>query len=266
MELYARKKGNASRHLIVLHGLYGSGDNWLSIASALSSEYTVHLPDQRNHGKSAHHYDHSYRAMTDDLLEYANKEHIESFSLAGHSMGGKTAMFFASRFPERLEKLIVLDISPRSYHQLSDVSEHSLFHLNLMSFLINSGIEQATNLLEAEAILSRGIESRRLVQFMLKNVEKQHGKLQWRINLEALMNNLPEIGSGLNPDDFIDHKINVPTLFLRGTKSDYLPHSDEKLIRFIFGNVSVRDIAEAGHWMHAEQPELVVKEMLEFLK
>ncbi|NLA25440.1 MAG: alpha/beta fold hydrolase [Bacteroidales bacterium] len=266
MELFVRKRGDANKHLIILHGLYGSGDNWLSIANKFSDEYTVHLPDLRNHGKSPHHNVHTYQAMSDDIFDYVEKLNIKSFSLAGHSMGGKVAMFFAKKHPAMLEKLIILDISPRTYHQLNEASNHSLFHLNMMSFLLNSGVEKAQTLSEAENILMSGLNNLRLSQFMLKNLERTEFGMKWRINLNDLIKSLPEISEGLNPDDFIDRKILVPSLFLRGSKSDYLPEEDNKLVKFIFPNSKIITINNAGHWLHAEQPKEVFKEMKAFLE
>lgn len=265
MKLFSRIVGNRSDHLIVLHGLYGSGDNWLSIARKLSNTFTVHLPDMRNHGKSPHHYSHTYHDMVNDVIEYANTQQLETFYLAGHSMGGKTAMFLAALHPDRVKKLIVLDISPRNYHYLNDASQHTLFHMNLISFLINSGLESAKSLSEADAILAQGIEDQRLRRFMLKNVFKSGNTLRWRLNLDALLNNLNNILSGLNPDDFIDKKISLPTLFLRGTLSDYLPENDRKLIDFIFDNAAIVDIEGAGHWLHAENPNAVIRNIALFL-
>ena len=264
MELFVRKYGNAPQHLIILHGMYGSGDNWTSIARNLSDGFTVHLPDLRNHGRSPHSPDHTYELLAEDIYEFVTGQRIERFYLAGHSMGGKTAMFFARQHPEMLIKMAAIDISPRTYHQLNQLSEQTIFHLNLISYLIRCNVEKAHNYAEAASILSEGVPSQRMVQSLLKNLEKTGDGMMWRINIEALKDNIYAMGDGLDPDDFIDRKIAVPTLFLRGLKSNYLPVEDEKLIHFIFSNARIVNVPEASHWMHTEQPEAIVTELRHF--
>jgi len=244
--------------------MYGSGDNWTCIAKNLSEGFTVHLPDLRNHGRSPHSPDHTYELLAEDVYDYATAQRIDRFYLAGHSMGGKTAMFLAWRHPEMLIKMAAIDISPRTYHQLNQLSEQTIFHLNLISYLIRCKVEKAHSYAEAASILSEGVPSQRMVQSLLKNLEKTVEGMKWRINIQALKDNIYAMGNGLDPDDFIDKKIAIPTLFLRGMKSNYLPFDDEKLIHFIFSNARIVNVPEASHWMHTEQPEAIVAELSHF--
>ena len=111
MKLFYRKFGDGPP-LIILHGLYGSSDNWVSIAKKLGDSFTVYLPDQRNHGQSPHSDIHDYDSMRDDLFELVTELRLKKFFLAGHSMGGKTAMAFAVKWPEMINGLLIADISP----------------------------------------------------------------------------------------------------------------------------------------------------------
>lgn len=266
MKLHLRKTGSGLKTLIIIHGLYGSGDNWHSIAKNLNSDFTVYMPDLRNHGKSKHSIRHDYKAMVEDILELIEEIGSESVYLVGHSMGGKVAMFLTAKYPELVEKLIVVDIPPQSGTQLLDESPHALFHLNLINALLSVDFTNVETLADAEILLEQRLDDKRLVGFLLKNLITIDSKYQWRINLKSLMQNLPEIMEGLNIDDFIDNKIDTPVLFLKGTKSDYIKPEDKKVIDFIFSNNSIVDILDAGHWMHSEQPEKVIKNINEFIK
>src|SRR6056297_2160607 len=115
MKLFHRKYGETGTPLIILHGLYGASDNWISIARELAENFEVYIPDQRNHGDSPHDDRHDYECMRDDLKQFMDEQQIDKAILLGHSMGGKTAMYFATAYPDRVESLVVLDIAPVSY-------------------------------------------------------------------------------------------------------------------------------------------------------
>jgi esterase len=257
MKLYFNTIGSGEKTILILHGMYGSGDNWLSIANKFADNYSILLPDMRNHGKSPHSSIHNYRAMAEDILELIHDNKIAKTNIIGHSMGGKTAMFFTAKYPEFVEKLVVVDISPKQTVKLIEESPNALFHLNLINTLLEVDFSKAGTLREAQNILADKISDKRLIGFLLKNTVKKNGKFNWQMNLKALRQNLPEIMEGLNIDDFIDKKIENPTLFLKGSSSDYITNSDFKFIDFIFSNNKILTISEAGHWMHSEQPEAV---------
>lgn len=258
MKLHFNKIGSGDKTILILHGMYGSGDNWLSIAKSFADKYSVFLPDMRNHGKSPHSIIHNYHAMTEDVLELINDNDIAQTHIIGHSMGGKTAMFFTAKYPELVDKLIVVDISPKQAVKLIEESQNALFHLNLINTLLEIDLSKASTLREAQSILLDKITDKRLVGFLLKNTVKQNGRFNWQMNLKSLRQNLPEIMEGLNIDDFIDKKIETPTLFLKGSNSDYITSADYKTIDFIFSNSRIVEIPEAGHWMHSEQPDAVL--------
>ncbi|MFO7879387.1 MAG: alpha/beta fold hydrolase [Bacteroidota bacterium] len=265
MKLFYREYGEGNP-LIILHGLYGSSDNWMSIAKTLSSDFRVIVPDLRNHGQSPHHEDHSYPSMTKDLLELFKSCGIDKAHILGHSMGGKLAMFFAAEYPDMVDKMIVADMSPRSYKNLSEPSGHVNFHLNLMDKLLQTDISSQDNFADVDETLSKYIADERLRGFFLKNIKKTDEGLEWKLNLKSLRDNLPEIMEGLYADDFATNKIRIPVLFLRAEKSDYISLDDFSFIRFIFPQSEIISIPDAGHWLHAEQPKLFIKNVRYFLQ
>ena len=130
MELFYRKEGNGPP-LVIVHGLYGSSDNWINIGKRLAEKHTVYMLDQRNHGRSPFADSHTYNDLRDDLTEFFEQHKIEKATLLGHSMGGKVAIWFAADFPEKVEKLVIADITPKNYLLLNDDSQFYL-HQNIL--------------------------------------------------------------------------------------------------------------------------------------
>lgn len=261
MELFFRKYGRGEP-LIIIHGLYGSSDNWISIGRKLAEQYEVYIIDQRNHGKSPHSPDHSYLDLKEDLKEFMDGNGIEKAILLGHSMGGKTAMFFASSYPERVSQLIVADISPRSYQ--STKSNQLLSHSTIIKAMYNIDFYGIKYRQEIDDILAKSIPEQRIRQFLLKNIKRQKsGEFEWTLNIKTIKNELFNIIDGL-PDDHPEIK-GFPVLFIKGDKSDYIGKTDQKVISKIFPFAKLEVVPEAGHWLHAEQPELFLKTVLNFL-
>lgn len=244
--------GSSDRNLVILHGLYGSSDSWMRIAKDLSDFFTVHMPDQRNHGESFWSDKHNYSAMSEDLYLYLKSENIKSVDIIGHSMGGKVAMEFAVKYPQMINKMVIADISPRSHKALLDYDKTSNFHLNLLSLMKSINLEEFSEYRELSKLLLPYGETVKNV--IIKNIAKVDGKFSWKINVNSLLNNLPEIMEGLDPDDFIDNKVKVETLFLQAENSNYITSSDKKLIDFIFSDYSIQVIPDAGHWLHYDNP------------
>lgn len=263
MILNSEKIGNGEKQLVILHGLYGSRESWLRVANILSSDFTIYLLDQRNHGESFHNPSHTYNDLAEDLKNWADFNNLQQFYLIGHSMGGKTAMYFADKYPQMLKKIVIADISPSAYTALLNNVESTNFHINLISLMNLMPIEDFSSYREASTYLKEYDEN--VKNIILKNLKKIDKKLVWKLNIKAISNNFPEIMSGLNPDDYIDKKIDVPTLFLKAGNSEYITKNDEKLIRFIFSNVELKVIEDAGHWLHFEQPYRVATSIKEFL-
>jgi len=273
MNLFYRKYGEG-HPLVILHGLYGCSDNWVSVGRALSQHFEVYLLDQRNHGQSPHNDEHLYSAMCDDLLEFFDAQSLKTAILLGHSMGGKVAMNFAVKYPERVSSLIVADIAPKSYN-LPNTIAHLDFHRNIISTLLNLNLHKMHNRDEIDTELSKTLQSAQVRQFLLKNVrrtknaEKGNDIFEWTLNIKALSENLPALMEGLNSNGFspafTSGDYRFPVLFIRGEKSDYISNEDIPLIHKIFPAAEVVALPNAGHWLHAEQPELFVKTVQYFL-
>ena len=268
MELFFRKYGEAGPPLIIVHGLYGSGDNWVSIARELADHFEVYVVDQRNHGQSPHSEIHNYPALREDLREFMDGQGIGKAVLIGHSMGGKTIMSFASEWPERVQTLISVDIAPKSYRSLALASRSAANHSNMIDAMLAVDIAGAESREEIDQALRPSIGSERIRGFLLKNVRRDpEGNFSWRINLQALNDNLEAIFEGMDMDAIKARGgiTGFPVLFISGANSDYIRAQDHHLIHTIFPVAEVVTIPGAGHWVHAEQPALLVKTIKYFL-
>lgn len=268
MELNYRKLGEGTP-LIIIHGLYGASDNWASVGKVLAEKFQVWMIDQRNHGRSPHAPEHSYELMRDDLLEFMDHHQIQKAIILGHSMGGKTAMFFAAKYPERVKHLVVVDIAPKSYLLDKSAEQGTIDHKNIVAAMGAIDFEYMQTRKQIDELLSHNLKDIRVRQFLMKNLRRNtEGEFEWCINIEALDNNLEKILEGLNPEDFKQGNAvtGFPVLFLRGGNSNYIQAEDINLITLIFPNAELVTVPNAGHWVHAEQPELLIKNVLYFVE
>ena len=228
---------------IFLHGFLGMSDNWKTLGTKFGEVgYEVHLIDQRNHGRSFHSNEFNYDVMVEDLKEYCDEHLINDFVLLGHSMGGKTAMLFAVENPELVSKLIIADISPRYY---------PTHHEDILKGLSSLDFQKIKSRGAADEELSPYVPDFGTRQFLLKNLYwKEKGELGLRINLEALKDQVNEVGEPLP----MHSKFEKDTLFLRGDRSEYISMQDESLIHAHFPKSKIMTISKAGHWLHAENP------------
>jgi esterase len=266
MELFFRKSGKGDP-LIILHGLYGSSDNWYSIARELSANHTVYLIDQRNHGHSPHHADHNYDVMREDLHGFMQKHNLERAIIMGHSMGGKTALAFGIKYPEMIVKMIVVDISPLQYSSRSDSTE-SVTHERIIRSLLSVHPEQLSSRDEADRILLKTIAPPAIRQFLLKNLKRSaDGSFYWAMNIQALADNLPAIFAGVIPGENSGEQViqDFPLLFIKGEYSGYIRRRDEEAIRHTFPRAQLITIAGSGHWVHAEQPVAFLEAIRSFI-
>ncbi|NOY36965.1 MAG: alpha/beta fold hydrolase [Chlorobi bacterium] len=267
MKLYYRETGEGPA-LIIIHGLYGSSDNWMSIARKLSPYFHVYLIDQRNHGHSPHSDVHDYPSMCEDLAGFISEKNIVRPVILGHSMGGKTAMFYATCHPEEVSALVVVDISPRTYVIREDSGERFSGHRKIMEAILHLDTGKLTSRQEALKALEKDIPSERVRQFLLKNLYRdKDNRFRWRLNISALYHHLSDILKGLEQDPLVAGKsfTGFPVLFIRGSHSTYIQDEDIKLISNIFPYAETVTIPDAGHWVHAEQPERFLKAVLSFL-
>ncbi len=235
--------------LIILHGLFGSSDNWQTHGKKLAEYFEVYLVDQRNHGKSDWSDDFNYDLMAQDLHEFIEANELEDSILIGHSMGGKTIMRYAQEYPGSIDKMIVVDMGVKSY---------PIHHDEIIEGLKSINLDEISSRSEAREQLSNYIEQKSIRQFLLKNlywIEK--GKLGWRINLPVLEKRLPEITEALPEKESL-----VDVLFIAGGQSNYVLSSDYDGIRNYFPLADFYVIQSAGHWIHAEAPEEFIEEVL----
>ncbi|WP_456439555.1 alpha/beta fold hydrolase [Psychroserpens sp.] len=253
MKLHSKIIGEG-QPFVILHGFLGMSDNWKTLGAKFSKAgFQLHLVDQRNHGRSFHDNEFDYEVLAEDLKQYCEEHQLADVILLGHSMGGKTAMLFATLYPELVSKLLVADISPRFYPIHHDAILNGLSALDF-SELKSRG--------EADKVLSHYVSEYGTRLFLLKNlywIEK--GQLALRINLEALKENVSEVGEALP----IHSKFEKPTLFLRGDKSEYVMPNDEVLIKQHFPLAEIEIISNAGHWLHAENPVDFYEAVINFI-
>lgn len=254
MKLYYRKYGEG-QPLIILHGLFGQSDNWNSLAKQFGEQgFAVYVADQRNHGLSPHSDEWTYKAMSDDLGELISDLNLKNVILLGHSMGGKTVMEYTLQHPQNVDKLIVADMAPRYYPQHH---QDVLAALNAVDFNI------VKTRREAEEILSKHISDYGTKQFLLKNIYwKEDGMLDWRFNLPVITANIEAVGAAITSDESCD----VPALFIRGERSDYVTEKDLDDIQQLFPRCMLETIEGAGHWVHAEKPLQFFEMVMRFIK
>lgn len=253
VDLHHRRLGpEGATPIVILHGLFGASDNLGTIARELAEPtgqgvpaYDVVVADLRDHGRSPHTDAATYPLMAADVHALVAKLGLKDIVLVGHSMGGKTAMLFAQRWPELLKHLVVIDISPR---------EHTNNQGHIVHALRTADLSPGRTRKEVEAHITQHVKEPGVVQFLLKNLYwKSEGELAWRMNVEGLERDLDAILASIGPET-----VRVPTLFIRGGQSDYIQREDLPAIKEQFPNSRVETIAYAGHWVHAQAPDEVV--------
>ncbi len=252
MELFYREVGEGAP-MVILHGLFGSSDNWFTQAKMFGEKYHVYLLDQRNHGQSPHTDAHDYKLLAEDLKNFLEGKSIADPIIIGHSMGGKTAMNLAVAHPGLVKRLVVVDIAPKDY---------PVRHDSIIDGLKAMDLVQINSRKEADEALAGYIDSFEVRQFLLKNLQrKKEGGFEWKINLKALDANLEKISEGLQYPGGFDK----PTLFIRGERSNYILKEDYDPIHKIFTSATIVSL-ETNHWVQAEKPQEFVDTVLEFLK
>lgn len=241
--------------MVILHGLFGSLDNWFSLAKAFADKHHVYLVDQRNHGQSPHAYSHTYEEMAEDLFEFFQQHRLQDAVLIGHSMGGKTAMNFAGKHSNRLDKLVIVDMGVKTFPVHHDLIIRAMQALELHTISSRSEAEE-----ELHFLLD---EEESTIQFLLKNIyrhkqEDGSSNYAWRFNLDVLADDIEEMGLPILEGS------DVETLFLYGTQSKYILEEDKPEILSLFPNTTFKSL-NTGHWVHAQDPEGFVASVKEFI-
>lgn len=250
MKLAFKKMGEGPA-MIILHGLFGSADNWQTLGRKFADDFEVFLVDQRNHGHSPHSNVFSYEVMAQDLKSFCVDEGIERAILIGHSMGGKTAMRFAQLYPEKIEKLIVVDMGVKSYEP---------HHQDIIEAFRALDLAELERRSDAEKQMKARIPEFGVRQFILKNLyRKSKTEFAWRVNFEVLDAKMDEILASLP-----EKPVSLPTLFIRGEKSNYIKPGDYPEIRKIFTEAKFEQLPTA-HWVHAEDPDGFYEKVMNFV-
>ena len=247
MKLFYRKYGNSGNQpMIILHGLFGISDNWSTYARRIALEgFEVFAVDQRNHGQSPQSDKFNYLALTDDISDFIDEHELDEVILLGHSLGGKVAMRFALENPHLIRKLIVVDISLKSYGPRDN-------HRQIIEAMKSVDLTSKSNRREVDDEMASLIPDIRIRQFIMKNLHrKKNNEFEWRIYLKGLENNIDQMFDAIQTTE----KYEKPTLFIRGGASDYILLDDFPQIRFNFPNADIVTIEGASHWVHVEAME-----------
>lgn len=252
--LYSKIEG-LGKPLLILHGFLGMSDNWKTIGTQLGENgFQVHLLDLRNHGRSFHSDEFSYEVMAEDILAYCQFHRLKKIDIIGHSMGGKVAMFLATKYPTLIEKLIVADIGPKYYKP---------HHQEIVAGLNAVDFSKKPERSDVDEILKKQIPDFGTRQFLMKSLFwKEPGQLAFRFNLAVFNQKIEEVGTAL-PDDLHFDKA---TLFINGGNSRYILEEDKETIIHHFPMATFKTIPNAGHWLHAENPELFYEIAFHFLE
>ena len=256
MKLFYRQAGESGTTIIILHGLFGSSDNWLTLGKILAETHRVYMLDARNHGQSPRSEIFDYNSMAADLKEFMDDYSIINPILIGHSMGGKTVMQFAMNYPDSFSKMIVVDIAPRFY---------PVHHTMILQGLASIDLKTLRSRTEANDLLKRFEENEGVRQFLLKNLWKnseKNNEFDWRLNVAVIAKNIDVIGFELSNEKSVDK----PVLFIRGSESHYIQPEDERKIWELFPDYELITIEEAGHWVQADQPKEFIEIVQRFSK
>ncbi len=256
MKLFFREYGQG-QPLIILHGIFGVSDNWVSFAREIEDRFRVFIPDQRNHGQSPHDSTFNYYALCADVYEFIEEHNLDNPIILGHSMGGKVAMRFALENPDILKALVVADISMRSY-------QRRYRHLDMIDAMMAVNFDKAEKRADIEKQLKPIIRDKRIRQFAMKNLYRRErgGQFAWRLNLEAISLNMDAVFEGVQSNRLF----NKPTLFIRGGDSDYVSYDDFDQIYRTFPKADIKTIEGAGHWLHAEKPDEFRRIFMDFIQ
>ena len=253
MKLYYREFGKGEP-MLILHGLFGSSDNWQTLAKEFALNFRVFTIDLRNHGRSFHHDEFDYHVMMKDIREFVLEKKLVNISLLGHSMGGKLSMKYALHYPHQVKHLMVVDIAPRRYQVLHEGIIKALMSLDLKSYSKREEVDKA---------LSDWIQNYAIRQFLLKNLKRDKlGTFIWKINLDAIARNIQNLIVEISADQPFPGK----TLFIAGKKSDYIRPVDEELILELFPRAEIIYLPGVGHWVHAQAPQLLYDAVMNFTK
>jgi esterase len=252
MRLHYHAQGEG-RPLVILHGLLGSLDNWQSMAKRLAALRRVYSLDLRNHGHSPHSATMSHGVMAQDMIEFFDEHDLHAPAVLGHSMGGKVAMQLATRYPDGIEKLLVVDVAPKAYPPA---------HRSLLSAMRGIDLHRFTSYDEIGSALAPAISDPAVRQFLMKNLAREAGgEFRWRIGLDEIIANYESLTEAV----IIPTPFAKPTCFIRGEQSNFIEDRDLSVIRKAFPRAEFVTIPRAGHWIHIDAADAFYAAVAKFL-
>lgn len=253
MKLHLRESSSESggEPLVILHGLFGSGDNWASVARELPDRRCL-MPDLVNHGASPHEDSFDLTRMAEDVLETLDGAGVDRFDIMGHSLGGKIALLVALKAPRRVRRLVVLDVAPKIYEER---------HRFIIDALKRVSEADCSSRKEADEVLGESIPQRPIRAFLLKNFVPTDGGYEWRINLDALDRRYHELVSWPK----ISATFDGPSVVIAGGRSSYVVPEDEELFRSYLEDPEFHFLPEAGHWVHTDDRDGFLSILKQFL-
>ncbi len=257
MQLFYKQYSTAGKPLIILHGLFGQHGNWTTQAKVFADDFKVYGFDARNHGRSPHADSMSYPEMAEDIAQTMDALAISNADFIGHSMGGKIAIQLALNSPERVNKLVVVDIAPVAYTEELDNGPNQ--ELNA---LLKINLEAATSRQQIDSLLKADVPDKAIRDFLLTNLQRNSsGEFQWRMNLPVIAKDY----TLLKGWQTTSRQFSGDTLFVKGERSSYLLPEYKEQTLAQFPNASVKVVSNAGHWVHNEKPEQFIKIVQKFL-
>jgi|TARA_B100001059_G_C17786593_1_gene557502 pimeloyl-ACP methyl ester carboxylesterase len=251
-QLNFRQLGSG-KDIIILHGLLGSLDNWISVAHKLASNYKITILDLPNHGKSYHSDLFSYKEMADVLNNFIEKKNILNPTIIGHSMGGKVALQYAELFPKSISQLVVVDVFNKEYD--TKRFAHIFKAISVISSSKFNSRKEANDLIK-EIVVSEGERN-----FVLKNLKRNEDGFSWYPNVDLLNKSIFEISSKIH----LTSKVDISTLFIKGQNSNYIMNEDIDGLPNLFSNFKVIEVPNSGHWVHAENPSAFISTIENFI-
>ncbi len=254
MKLFYRKYGEG-QPLIILHGLLGLSDNWVTIGKKIAeNNFSVYIPDQRNHGRSPHSDEFNYKVLSEDLNDFIELHSIKNPVIIGHSMGGRVAMNLALHYPEKISKLIIVDIG---------IKEYAVNYTEIIDVLSEVEIRSTISRQEIEKQLSLKIPDQQIIQLILKNLKRgDDNQFEWKFNIIGIKENLNSIFESL----YCKLSFTGQTLFICGELSDYIKDNDIPEIKELFPTANFKKISGASHWVHADNPKEFTEVVLKFIE
>ncbi len=254
MKLNYRTFGQG-KPILIIHGLLGMSDNWIMPAKEIAKSYQVILPDLRNHGNSPHSDEFSLQLMADDIVELIASLRLDSVMILGHSLGGRIAMSVALQHPQLVSKLVVVDIAPRRYSGNKSIAA-------LLQVMNRVDFSKQKTLADIEEFLSRYLTDTKVRNQAMKNLKRNEDMaFEWKSNLPVITREVEVFMLPVHEET----PYTGPTLFIKGGLSDFIQKEDIKLIFQHFPNARIHTIATSDHWVHVEEPQLFLDEVISFL-